>query len=1342
VSALLIFFAVAAAMLVSPAASGSGSRRVNTDAGHVRRASFDQRGSVTPGAGSAAVPTDAGRMPLGAQTRLASLKPGVEQPSGEYVRGELIVRFREDSPVLHPSAGRVMRPAPDGRSIMLPVIDETYGQFDVQVETFGGSEIVPGLRLGRVAPDRTLEAIRALKQRADVLYAEPNYIYHLDLTPNDPQFSHPNMYGLGKIGAPQAWDITQGSQSVVVGVVDGGIDTQHEDLKDNIWVNPGEVAGNGVDDDGDGFIDDVNGWDFVHNDKTVFDSPTEDDHGTHVAGTIGARGNNGVGVVGVNWQVSLMSIKVCGTRPVAGTGCFEDSLLAGYSFALKMKQRGINLRVLNNSYGGTGFAQANLDAIQALSNAGILFVAAAGNETTDNFSIPHYPSSYDLPNVIGVASTTSTDAISNFSNFGQRVVSIGAPGSNILSTTPRNYASQNTGITGANGSTYSIFSGTSMATPHVTGAAALVVAAKPNISMQELRGVLAYSGDPIAALADKTTTGRRLNVFKSIQSALENDTTPPATPTLQVVSQSGRSVSFSWTEPGDDGFSGTAADHDFIFTNSANGLRTFIPTLPFQLQSGTQQTASVNIPYLSFNGTLEMRVYDNAGNFSTASVPVSVSDNIFSDPYAVAEGASGSLSTGGTRLALDGDDKYARNITLPFPFPYFGQSLTQIAVSSNGAIYFTPPNPPSRDTLDDADDVPSAIADMRHERMLAVLWDDLEVDTGSRADAGVFQVTPNADSVIFRWQSTQFDAPTSPVNFEAELRRDGTIIYRYGSGNTNLYPVVGIGSGEPEPYVIASHTAEREEFSTAPRLSLTNAASVTFTPRTNASTVQFSADTYSVNENAGTATITVTRTGNTDTSQSVGYVTDNTGTATLGTDYNPTSGLLNFGPGETTKTFTIQIFDDAVVEPTETVLIRLLNPSSGTSLGTPSNATLSILDDDQIGPNSVQFSASSTSVAEGAGKFTVTVTRTGADVTHTASVFYQTANGTASERSDYTATLGTLQFAAGETSKSFDVLVTDDRFAEGTESFNVTLSQPVQTSLGTPVTLTVNLNDNDVANGPSPVRWDSNFETAFFVRQHYADFLNREPDTSGFQFWQNEINQCGSNVQCAEVKRINVSAAFFLSIEFQQTGYLVERTYKAAFGDATGTARDANNNPVSISVPVIRLNEFLPDTQRIGQGIIVGQGAWEQQLEANKQAFMLEFVQRQRFLNAFPLSLTAAQFVDQLNQNAGGVLSQGERDQLAGQLSGAGSTSPSARAVALRAVADNATLRQRELNRAFVLMQYFGYLRRNPNDAPDADYTGWKFWFDKLNQFGGNFVSAEMVKAFLTSTEYQQRFGQ
>ncbi|HWW77851.1 MAG TPA: hypothetical protein VNZ44_20775, partial [Pyrinomonadaceae bacterium] len=251
--------------------------------------------------------------------------------------------------------------------------------------------------------------------------------------------------------------------------------------------------------------------------------------------------------------------------------------------------------------------------------------------------------------------------------------------------------------------------------------------------------------------------------------------------------------------------------------------------------------------------------------------------------------------------------------------------------------------------------------------------------------------------------------------------------------------------------------------------------------------------------------------------------------------------------------------------------------------------------------------------------------------------------------------------------------------------------------------------------------------------QHYVDFLNREPDADGFNFWVNEIEKCGSDAQCREVKRINVSAAFFLSIESRETGYLVYRTYKAAYGDATSPN-------VAGTVPVIRLNEFLADTQEVGRGLVFGRPNWEQQLEANKTAFMSGFVQRQRFTGAFPLSMTAAQFVGRLDQNAGNVLTADERAALVAQLSpNPGDTA--ARASVLRSVAESRALRDAELNRAFVLMEYFGYLRRNPNDPPDSDFRGWKFWLDKLNQFGGNFVEAEMVKAFLTSTEYRRRFG-
>jgi hypothetical protein len=255
------------------------------------------------------------------------------------------------------------------------------------------------------------------------------------------------------------------------------------------------------------------------------------------------------------------------------------------------------------------------------------------------------------------------------------------------------------------------------------------------------------------------------------------------------------------------------------------------------------------------------------------------------------------------------------------------------------------------------------------------------------------------------------------------------------------------------------------------------------------------------------------------------------------------------------------------------------------------------------------------------------------------------------------------------------------------------------------------------------------------VRQHYSDFLNRQPDSLGLSFWTSQITSCGADPVCISDKRVNVSAAFYLSIEFQQTGYLVERIYKAAYGDSSGMSTLGGAHP--LSVPIIRFSELLNDSQSIGQGLIVGQTGWETVLENNKQTYVNNFVTLNRFTTAFPNTMTDAQFVDTLNANAGNPLSPAERSQLVSDLSATTKT----RAQVLRAVAEDPDLNTAEFNRAFVLMQFFGYLRRNPSDAPDADYTGFDFWLSKLNQFNGNFVNAEMVKAFITSSEYRQRFG-
>ena len=276
--------------------------------------------------------------------------------------------------------------------------------------------------------------------------------------------------------------------------------------------------------------------------------------------------------------------------------------------------------------------------------------------------------------------------------------------------------------------------------------------------------------------------------------------------------------------------------------------------------------------------------------------------------------------------------------------------------------------------------------------------------------------------------------------------------------------------------------------------------------------------------------------------------------------------------------------------------------------------------------------------------------------------------------------------------------------------------------LGSPSVMTFNVADDETEPPANP-----SDDAEAFVRQHYYDFLNREPDPEGLKFWAGGIEAGGTDAGCRQVKRVDTSAAFFLSIEFQETGYLAYKTYGAAFG----TRRAGGAVPLT-------LREFLRDAQTIGAGGVVNQCDWQARLEANKQAYFEEFVSRPSFVAQYPAAMTAAQFVDSLNANAGGALTQAERDGLVARL-GAGQIS---RGRALREVAENAAFSEREKNRAFVLMQYFGYLRRNPEDLPDADFSGYDFWLGKLNQFGGDYVQAEMVKAFLQSIEYRQRFSQ
>lgn len=370
------------------------------------------------------------------------------------------------------------------------------------------------------------QTIQALKNHPAVEFAEPNWVYTHQTVSNDPYYTGGFTWGLyGNLTSPanqfgsqagEAWAAGYvGAQSVYVGVVDEGIQYTHPDLSANVWTNPYEIPGDGIDNDGNGYVDDIHGWDFYSNDNSIYDG-TADDHGTHVTGTIAATGGNGLGVPGINWHVTYISGKFLGPN-----GGYTSDAIEAVDYFTDLKTRhGLNIVALNNSWGGGGFSQALLDAVVRAAQQNILFVAAAGNgdrvgRAINTDSSPSYPSCYNTTVGAGYDSVISVTAIDNagskasWANYGATTVDLGAPGVGIYSTLPTD--------------SYGSYSGTSMATPHVTGAAALYASTHPGASAAEIKSALLNSTLATASLAGKTVTGRRLNLSTVI--------TPPGPPT-------------------------------------------------------------------------------------------------------------------------------------------------------------------------------------------------------------------------------------------------------------------------------------------------------------------------------------------------------------------------------------------------------------------------------------------------------------------------------------------------------------------------------------------------------------------------------------------------------------------------------------------------------------------------------------------------------------------------------------------------------------------------------------------------------------------------------------------
>jgi len=379
-----------------------------------------------------------------------------------------------------------------------------------------------------------------------------------------------------------------------------------------------------------------------------------------------------------------------------------------------------------------------------------------------------------------------------------------------------------------------------------------------------------------------------------------------------------------------------------------------------------------------------------------------------------------------------------------------------------------------------------------------------------------------------------------------------------------------------------------------------------------------------------------------------------------------------------------------------------------------------------------QFSSPLYTVQESVTAVNVTVIRGGL-MTSTASVDVISADATAKQKGDYTFLIAHLVFGPNESQKTVQALIGDDNYAEGPESATLLLQNPVNSRLGTPQAATLQITDNTPETSSNPIDISRTF-----VGNHYHDFLYRQSDTGGEDFWTNQIEQCGADSECRRARRVAVSGAFFLSIEFRQTGYLVIRAHKAGFGAA-------KSNP--------RYAVFLRDQREIGDGVIVGQANWPAQLDANKQAYLQDFVTRAEFTSqaSFAPGVAAATYVDALFANSGATPTSSERSAA---ISAYGSGDTAGRAAALKSVVESGSVFNQLYNDSFVLMQYFGYLRRNPDDAPDNNFNGYDFWLAKLNgvsqpsedmrddtQAQHRTERAEMIRAFIESTEYRERFG-
>lgn len=627
------------------------------------------------------------------------------------------------------------------------------------------------------------QAIAEAKSKG--LRVEPNYRVRITSVPNDELFKYMwSLQNTGQTGgtanadidATSAWNITTGSDDVIIAIIDTGIDYNHPDLAANIWTNPGEIAGNGLDDDHNGYIDDVHGYDFCTYGGHSRDSDPMDEHGhgSHVSGTIGAVSNNSAGVTGINWHCKLMSCRFLDEKGYGNTADAIDAI--NYAVANGAK-------VLNNSWGGDGYSSSLAAAITNARDNGVLFVAAAGNAGADNDNSDNYPSNYQIDNIIAVAATDDDDALASFSNYGKSTVHLGSPGVNILST----YISNQ----------YAYMSGTSMATPHVSGVAALVLAKYPSISLNELKSRLTWTGDPISSLAGKTITGRRLNAYNALT----------ASPHLMVVEPNdgitwvrGFQWQIQWMSIG-------GGDTVNIYLIEPNGST-------LQLAANTPNTGNYNwdIPASLPAGTSYKILINDGVNTGQNNAGFIISENpadYFTELFSYTRPFD--LANKSLMLTPDGSASYysaciktitalptdpARGYTLKmadddsqlitlgtFSVPFYDANYSSFYVGSNGYITFGSP------------DYAYAESTTSHfnAKRISGLFHDLNPEAG-----GAISVKQLDSKVAITWQDVPEYNGSAGNTFQIELFADGRIRLSWLNIDASI-GIVGISQGQGVP---------------------------------------------------------------------------------------------------------------------------------------------------------------------------------------------------------------------------------------------------------------------------------------------------------------------------------------------------------------------------------------------------------------------------------------------------------------------------------------------------------------------------------------------------------------